>query len=67
MKIVKCFANIELMGCAVSLRLLRIGHFFFLQLIANQKIKGVTNIPMIDLGKSKEVTAVLKLLTQFSP
>ena len=77
------------MGCAVSLRLLKIKHFyalfflwkiehialavvssyissvfsvnFFLQLIANKKIVGVTKLPMIDLGKSKEVTAVLKL------
>ena len=51
-------------------------HFFFLQLIANQKIIWVTDtndrfrqnglpIPMIDLGKSKEVTTVLNFKLNF--
>ena len=39
---------------------IKIEHFFFLQSIDNQKIVG-HQIPMIDLGKSKKVTAVLKL------
>ena len=37
LKIVKCFAKVELLACAVSLRLLEIENFIFLQLIANQK------------------------------
>ena len=47
--------------CALSLRVLKIEHFFFLQLIDNKKITGGYHIPMINLGKCKEVTAVLKL------
>ena len=39
---------------------------FYLKFIANNKNRGY-HIPMIDLGKSKEVTSVLKLYTQFSP
>ena len=38
----------------------------FLQLIANKKMNRGYHIPMIDLRKSKKVTAVLKLCTQFS-
>ena len=45
----------------VSPRELKIEHFFFLQLIDNQKIAGGYHIKMIDLGKFKEVTTVLKL------
>ena len=40
-------------------------HYFFLQLIAIKNNRGY-HIPMINLGKSEEVTAVLKLSTQFS-
>ena len=47
--------------CAVSLRLLKIEDFF-LQLIAHQKIIGVTNIPMIDLGKSKEFYIAIAIM-----
>ena len=64
-KIVKCFAKVMLFGCAVSLRLLKLEHFFFLQLIANKKNNRGYHIPMIDLGESKKVTAVLKLLYFF--
>ena len=35
-KIIKRVAKVELFGCAVSVRLLKIEHFFFLQLIANK-------------------------------
>ena len=38
----------------------------FLKLIDNKKIERGYHIPMIDLGKFKEVTLVLKLKTQFS-
>ena len=31
LEIVKCFAKVELVGCAVSVRLLKIENFFFLQ------------------------------------
>ena len=44
----------------VSPRVLKIEHFYFLPLMANQKNRG-DHLAMIDLGKSKEVTAVLKL------
>ena len=47
--------KVVLMGCAVSLRLLKIEIFFFLQLIADKNNKGYY-IPNIDLGKSKKVT-----------
>ena len=40
-----------------SPRVLKIEHFFFLQLIANEK-KELPYITMIDLGKSKEVKAI---------
>ena len=64
-KIVKCFAKVEIL-CDVSLRLLKIEYFFFLKSIDYQKNGRGNHIPMIDLGKSKKVTAVLKLSTQFS-
>ena len=41
-KIVKCFASFELFGCAATIRLLYIEHFFFLQSIADEKIIGFT-------------------------
>ena len=56
-KIVKSFAKVELFGCAVSLRLLKIEHFFLFAF----------NIPMIDLGIRNKVTAVLKLKINFFP
>ena len=58
LKIIKCFAKINLFGCSVSLRVFKIEHYFFL-LIANQKIKRVTCL--INLGKTnKKITAILK-------
>jgi hypothetical protein len=52
LKIVKCFEKVELLGCAVSLRLLK---------IEQSKYNRDYHITMINLGKSKEVTTVLKL------
>ena len=40
--------------------------FFFLQVIATPKIIGSYHLPMIDLGNSKEVTAVKTLNSIFS-
>ena len=51
---IQSFPKVELFGWSVSLRLLKIEHFFFLQSIYNQKNRG-HHIPMIDLGKSKKV------------
>ena len=53
LKIVKYFAKLKLLGCAVCLRLLQKENFS----IAIDKRDY--HIPMIYLGKSKEVTAVL--------
>ena len=46
--------------CCIS-KIIKDRTFFLLQLIANQKNNIGYYIPMIDVGKSKEVTAVLKL------
>ena len=60
MDIVKCFAKVKLLGCAVSLRLLKIEHFFVLRFNIDCYYKNIWGyrIPMIDLGKSKKVKAV---------
>jgi hypothetical protein len=49
----------------VTPRVLKIEHFFVLQLIANKKNNRGYHIPMIDLGESEKVTAVLKLVLNF--
>ena len=59
LKIIKCFAKVEPFGCAVSLTLLKIEHFFAID--SKSKNDRGYRIPMINLGKSKEVTAVFKL------
>ena len=43
--------------CCIS-KIIKNKHFIFLELIANQKNNRGYHIPMIDVGKSKEVTAV---------
>ena len=45
--------------CCIS-KIIKDKTFFFLQLIANKKNRSY-HIPMIELGKNKKVTAVLKL------
>ena len=45
----------------VSLRFLKIEHFFLFAIHSYSKNNRVYNILMIDLGKRKQVTAVLKI------
>ena len=54
-----CFSDVLYL-----LRLLKLEHFSFLQLIDNKKNVGYHK-PMIDLGGSKKLTAVSKLLYFF--